>query len=85
MHDTFINQNLYESIVGLCNEHSIAKINNLTITVHTLSHVSAQSILEYFADRNSTLVGDWTNITVQKKEIKPLTATIDQIDGETYN
>ena len=82
MHDTFLNQNLYVSIVGLCNEHSIAKILNLTITVHTHSHISEQSIREYFTDRNNSLIGDWTNINVKHKEIEPLTATIDQIDGE---
>lgn len=82
MHDTFLNQNLYESIVNLCKEHSIAKILNLAITVHTNSHISKESILEHFSDRNSRLIGDWTNIVVQKKEIEPLTATIEQIDGE---
>ena len=85
MHDTFLNQNLYESIIGLCKEHSIAKILKLTITVHTHSHISEQSIREYFTDRNSTLLGDWTTVMVQKKEIEPLTATIDQIDGEKCN
>ena len=85
MHDTFLNQNLYESIIGLCNEHSIAKILNLTITVHIHSHISEQSIREYFTDRNNTLIGDWTIVVIQKKEIEPLTATIDQIDGEKYN
>lgn len=82
MHDTFLNQNLYESIVNLCKEHSIGKILNLIITVHTNSHISKESIQEHFTDRNSRLVGKWTNIVVQKKEIEPLTATIEQIDGE---
>ncbi len=84
MHDTFLNQNLYESITHLCEEHSIAKILNLTITVHTHSHITEQSIREYFSDRNSSLIGDRTNILVQKKDIEPLTATINQIDGEKF-
>lgn len=82
MHDTFLKHNLYESIVNLSKEHSIAKILNLIITVHTNSHICQESIREHFTDRNSNLIGDWTNIEVQKKEIEPLTATIDQIDGE---
>ncbi|MEA5084740.1 MAG: hypothetical protein VB018_11425 [Lachnospiraceae bacterium] len=85
MHDTFLNQNLYDSIVNLCKEHSIAKISNLIITVHTNSHISKESLREHFSDRNSALIGDWTNILVQKKEIEPLTATIEQIDGEKFN
>lgn len=82
MHDTFLNQNLYESIVRLCHENSISKIFALTITVHTNSHITEQSLREHFMDRNSPLIGEWTKILVQKKEIEPLTATIDQIDGE---
>ena len=82
MHDTFLNQNLYESIMRLCDEHSIAKILTLTITVHTNSHICRQSIREYFADQNSILIDDTSEIIVHKKEIRPLTATIDQIDGE---
>ena len=82
MHDTFLNQNLYESIIGLCKENSIEKIIKLVITVHTNSHISENSIREHFTDRKSKLIGDWTNIVVDKKEIEPLTATIEQIDGE---
>jgi hypothetical protein len=85
MHDTFLNQNLYDNIVNLCKEHSITKILNLIITVHTNSHICNESIREQFTDRNSRLIGDWTNIVVQKKDIEPLTATIEQIDGEKYN
>jgi len=82
MHDTFLNQNLYESITGLCKENLMSKILNLKITVHTDSHICEESIREYFTDRKSGLVGDWTNILVHKQETEPLTATIEQIDGE---
>ncbi|OJU08021.1 MAG: hypothetical protein BGN88_01570 [Clostridiales bacterium 43-6] len=82
MHDTFLNQNLFKSIVRLCDQHSIAKILVLTITVHTNSHICEQSIREYFADQNSMLIDDTSEILVHKKEITPLTSTIEQIDGE---
>lgn len=85
MHDTFLNQNLYESINSLCKENSIAKINKLIITVHTDSHICNESLREHFSDRKSSLIGHWTDIEVQKKEIEPLTATIEQIDGEKFN
>ena len=82
MHDTFLNQNLYDAIVNVCKENSISKVNSLTITVHIHSHISENSLREFFMDNNSSLFDDKTNIIVQKKEIEPLTATIDQIDGE---
>ncbi|MBE7721522.1 hypothetical protein [Lacrimispora indolis] len=84
MHDTFLNQNLYESIIDLCKENAIAKILDLTITVHTNSHISKDSIREYFSERKNALIGDWTNIMVRKQEIEPLTAIIDRIDGEKF-
>lgn len=85
MHDTFLNENLYKSVVSLCKENSIEKIINLTITVHTKSHICEESLREHFSDRQSPLMGDWTNIVVQREEIEPLTATIEQIDGEKLN
>lgn len=84
MHDTFLNQNLYESIIDLCRENAIAKILNLTITVHTNSHISEASLHEYFSERKNTLIGGWTNILVRKQEMEPLTAVIDEIDGEKF-
>ncbi|WP_312445692.1 hypothetical protein [Lacrimispora sp.] len=84
MHDTFLNQNLYESMIDLCRENSIAKILNLTITVHTNSHISENSIREQFFESKNELIGDWTNILVRKREIEPLTAIIDSIDGEKF-
>lgn len=82
MHDTFLNQKLYESIVKLCGEHRIIKVWKLTITVHINSHICKESIREYFEERNSNYIGEWTDIVVQKKEIEPLTAVIEQLDGE---
>ncbi len=84
MHDTFLNQNLYEAIVEICGENSIAKIFNLTITVHTDSHISEDSLREHFSERNNMLIGDWTNILINKQEIEPLTAVIDEIEGEIF-
>lgn len=84
MHDTFLNQNLYESIIDLCRENAIARILNLTITVHTNSHISENSIREYFSERKNVLIGDWTNILVHKQEMEPLTAIIDRIEGEKF-
>lgn len=82
MHDTFLNQNLYESIVNLCKEHSISKIHNLILTVHTHSHISEHSIRDHFTDMNNKLIDIESNIIIQKEEREPLTATIEQIDGE---
>lgn len=82
MHDTFLNHKLYEGIVKLCTEHKMTKLWKLTITVHINSHISQESIQEYFVERDNHLIGEWTEIAILKKDIEPLTAVIDQIDGE---
>jgi len=82
MHDTFLNENLYNTILSLCEENKISKVNELCITVHTDSHISEESLREHFKDRNSNLVGDWTKILVQKKDIQRLTAVLEHIEGE---
>lgn len=84
MSDTFLNQNLYESIIDLCRENSIAKISNLTITVHKNSHIKEETIRKHFAKNKNGLVDRRTNIQIQKQENEPLIATIDRIDGEKY-
>ena len=85
MHDTFLNENLYESIVDLCSKHAISKILKLKITVHTHSHITENSLREHFMDKNSRLIGSWTDIVVQRDDIEPLTATIEKIDGEKFD
>lgn len=85
MHDTFLNKNLYESILNICSKHKINKIRKLKITVHTHSHITESSIRDYFKINKKELVGDFTYIIVQREEIEPLTATIEEIDGEKSN
>ncbi len=82
MHDTFLNQNLYDAIVRLCDENLISKIDHIIITVHTDSHICEDSLREQFAESRNNLIDKLTEITVQKKDIQRLTAFIEHIDGE---
>ncbi|MHB1152380.1 MAG: hypothetical protein ACYCWE_03760 [Eubacteriales bacterium] len=82
MHDTFLNQNLYDAIVSLCDENSISKIDDIIITVHTDSHISEDSLREQFAESSNNLIDGLTEITVQRKDIQRLTAFIEHIGGE---
>ncbi|HAN20079.1 MAG: hypothetical protein A2Y15_05295 [Clostridiales bacterium GWF2_36_10] len=82
MHDTLLNQNIYENIVHICLEHKINKIKNLIITVHTDSHICEESLREQFKVNNNILIDEWTNILIQKNDIEKLTAILDYIDGE---
>lgn len=82
MYAVFPDKNLYDVIEQLCEENSIARVNNLILTLHNSSRINERSIREYFRENNSRLIGEWTNITVEKRKIEKLKAIIQRIDGE---
>ena len=85
MHDTFLNENIYETVVSVCRDNSIKKVNSIIVAVNPDSHVTRDSLRELFSERNSTLVSSQTEIIVEKTEMGRLTAVIKQIDGETLD
>ena len=62
----------------------IAYFNNL-YTVFTRFHISENSLREYFSERNNNLLGEWTEITVEKQDVGKLNAIIKTIEGESSN
>lgn len=83
MHDTFLNERIYEEILKLCRENKILKLNKVSIAVNIDSHISENSLHEYFSERNNNLLGDWTGIVVEKQEVGKLNAVIKSIEGES--
>ena len=51
MHDTFLNQRIYEALLKLCQENKIIKLNKIKLAVNTDSHISENSLREYFSER----------------------------------
>jgi len=82
MHDTHLIEKIYQSIVGLCVQNRIVKINELDIEVDEGSHIEGPHLLEHLIDRDSDMFGDWTIIHVEHKPYEKLTAVIKSIDGE---
>lgn len=83
MHDTFLNERIYETILKLCKENKISKLNKVNLTVNTDSHISENSLREYFSERNNNLLRDWTEIIVEKQEVGKLNAVLKSIEGES--
>ncbi|MGE5627356.1 MAG: hypothetical protein ACM3X7_04470 [Solirubrobacterales bacterium] len=82
MHDTFLNERIYEAILKLCKENKILKLNKVNLAVNTDSHISENSLREYFNERNNNLLRDWTEIIVEKQEVGKLNAVLKSIEGE---
>jgi Zn finger protein HypA/HybF involved in hydrogenase expression len=85
MHDTFLNERIYETLLKLCKENKILKLNKVNIAVNTDSHISENSLREHFSERNNSLLGEWTEIIIEKEDVGKLNAVIKTIEGESSN
>lgn len=85
MHDTFLNERIYETLLKVCRENKILKINKVNIAVNIDSHISENSLREHFSERNNIMLGDWTEIIVEKQDVGKLNAVINSIEGESLD
>lgn len=83
MHDTFLNERIYESLVRLCQENKILRLQKVQIAVDIDSHISENSLREHFRERKSSLLGGWTEVLVEKLDVGRLQAIIKSIEGES--
>ena len=82
MHDTHLIEKIYTSIAKICRENAIIKVRELHIEVDEGSHIDAPLLLAHLSDRDGALFGSWTDIHVDYKPFRKLTAVITGIDGE---
>lgn len=85
MHDTFLNERIYEALLRLCQKNKILKLNKVNIAVNIDSHISENSLREHFSERNNNLLGEWTEIIVEKQDVGKLNAIIKTVEGESSN
>ena len=83
MHDTFLNERIYEALLTLCQENKILKLNKVNLAVNIDSHISENSLREHFNERNNNLLGYFTEIIVEKQDVGKLNAVIKSIEGES--
>lgn len=82
MHDTFLNERIYEELLKICNENKILKINKIHIEVNKDSHVFEDSVRQLLRERSNNLIDDLTEIIVEKLDVGKLNAIIKSIEGE---
>lgn len=85
MHDTFLNERIYDALLKLCRENKMIKLNKVNIAVNIDSHISENSLREQFSERNNNILGDWTEITIEKQDVGKLNAIINSIEGESLD
>jgi len=84
MHDTHLIEKIYQSIITLCEQNGIVKINEVNIEVDEGSHIEGPHLLSHLKDRDSVMFGEWTVINVEHKPYEKLTAIIKNIDGDVF-
>lgn len=85
MHDTFLNERIYEALLKMCHDSKILKLTKIHLIVNIDSHISKQSICEHFKERNNKLIDDYTKIIVEKQDVGKQSAIIESIEGESSN
>jgi hypothetical protein len=85
MHDSHLVEKISRSVIGLCAEKKIYAINELCVSVHKNSHVTAETLLNFIKDVKGSLVGEETYIRVLKDQIQENTALIRFVDGYAEN
>lgn len=84
MHDTFLLKGISDNLIILCNTNNITKVRKLHIITNLNSHISRNNLYEHLKEQNRDLIGEWTDILVEREEIENLTAVIESIEGDTF-
>ncbi|MCT8978840.1 hypothetical protein N4T77_19870 [Clostridium sp. CX1] len=82
MHDTILLNKISTSLQELCRNHNIKRIGRLSIIVDENSHLNSSNLYEHLRECNKSLVGEWTNIIVEKDQLDSQVAILHSIEGE---
>lgn len=82
MHDTHLIEKIYQSIVALCRENGVVRVNEIDMEVDEGSHIEGPHLLSHLMDRDSAMFCEKTVIHVYHKPYEKLTALIKRIDGD---
>ena len=82
MHDTFLLKRISDNLIILCNTNNITKVRKLHIITSLNSHINKNNLYEHLKEQNGDLIGEWSNIIVEREDIENLTAVIESVEGD---
>ncbi|WP_142412880.1 hypothetical protein [Hathewaya massiliensis] len=83
MHDTMLLDNIRKNLEQICKKNCIERVNKLKVSVSLDSHVNSENLYKHLNNTNKTLVGEWSEILIEKREnLESQTAIIESIQGE---
>ncbi|MDF2533361.1 MAG: hypothetical protein K0Q65_2942 [Clostridia bacterium] len=82
MHDTILLNKISNAVIQVCQASKIIKVNKLAVVVNHNSHVNENNLFEHLKDASGDLVGEWTELKIEREDIQEQTAILYSIRGE---
>ncbi|MCM0647771.1 hypothetical protein NBE98_05195 [Clostridium swellfunianum] len=82
MHDTILLNKISDAVNQVCGMNNIKKVNKLAVVVNNNSHVNEENLYDHLQYACANLIGEWTEIQVQRDDILEQTAILHSIEGE---
>lgn len=83
MHDTFLLKRISDALGALCSTNRFSKITKLKVITGRDSHIEHDNLFEQLSKDHNEVVGDWTEIIIDRQDIEDNTAVIESVEGET--
>lgn len=82
MHDTILLTKISNGVRQVCEDNNIKKVNRLVVVVNHRSHVNQDNLYEHLKEVNEDLIGEWTELKIEREDIQDQTAILHSIQGE---
>lgn len=85
MHDTFLMQNIIETIKKICKDNNFVRVQAIELMVNWNSHITRAHLTKHLVELCDGYVDEDTMVVVNYSDIQELTAQINYIEGEEAN
>jgi Zn finger protein HypA/HybF involved in hydrogenase expression len=82
MHDTILLNKISSAVTQVCTVNKIKRINRLAVVVNHRSHVNENNLYEHLIAVSGELVGEWTELKIERDDLQDQTAILHSIQGE---
>jgi Zn finger protein HypA/HybF involved in hydrogenase expression len=82
VHDTILLNKISNAVTQVCTANKIKRINRLAVVVNHRSHVNEKNLYEQLRAVSGDLVGEWTELKIERDDLEDQIAILHSIQGE---
>ena len=82
MDDKSLMEKVAKNLQEVCKLNKLKKVNKLSLVVDSNSKIDKDNLYSYLRNSSSDLVGEWTDIQVEKESLGDQVAILHNIKGE---